>query len=590
MTLRRRLQACVALITLAFLGCVGTVAGATKSIKVPTDASVDIEIISWLEFVPPTGLMPVTISVRNHSASAGKWDVSGEDSDYLSGNMKSRFTVTAPPGGETNTSLLVPVMPNYDSSTRGYKNVRLTIAGPGLKMSSFGSVITSVSSSSSSSSPSKATTPFTVLSEGFDGRFGTPWKSAVNREWNGAVVRTSACPADWRGFSSIAHFYMLEGEWQTLSPPQREALMAWVAQGGLMVIAATSDNQALTLPESFEPDLRHGLGMVQRIAASDVVKELSSVARKGELALDKAVKSRVSPKDSLRSLIPPLRLNSTLIFIFILVFGVVVGPVNLFWLAKGSRRPRLFWTTPLISCIGTGVLIGVMILQDGFGGTGARVSLGLVLPQQKQMTVVQEQFSKTGILLGGAFELPPNEVAWITPVPEIREVSTSSRGKVTHTEKRSYTVSGDQFKDGWYTSRTGQSHLVNSQRLTRGGIEVGGGDSPFVISSLNTPLRTFFYQDAQQRVWTAKAVPVGQRTALKASTANALLEWKNKTVKTKMSNLMRARIDRCVPLPDGWFFAEAAEPARVALPTLGSIRWNEDRAFVGGLCVPAVQP
>jgi len=104
---------------------------------------------------------------------------------------------------------------------------------------------------------------------------------------------------------------------------------------------------------------------------------------------------------------PPLvgqvRLQSGLIFGFILIFALVVGPLNLFVFASGKNRPRLFWTTPLISLIGAGLLAALMIVQDGFGGTGARTTLAVLLPQDKKMAVIQEQVSRTGILLGQPF-------------------------------------------------------------------------------------------------------------------------------------------------------------------------------------------
>src|SRR5690606_21574539 len=61
------------------------------------------------------------------------------------------------------------------------------------------------------------------------------------------------------------------------------------------------------------------------------------------------------------------------LFIGVLVlFAIIVGPVNLFVFAKVGKRHRLFITTPIISLATSLLLVGLIILQDGFGGSGFR--------------------------------------------------------------------------------------------------------------------------------------------------------------------------------------------------------------------------
>ena len=79
-----------------------------------------------------------------------------------------------------------------------------------------------------------------------------------------------------------------------------------------------------------------------------------------------------------------ISLNAPLLIGFILVFAVLVGPVNLFWLADASRRHRLFWSTPLISVAASLLLVGVIALQDGFGGSGERVMATLLVPDEQE--------------------------------------------------------------------------------------------------------------------------------------------------------------------------------------------------------------
>ena len=94
----------------------------------------------------------------------------------------------------------------------------------------------------------------------------------------------------------------------------------------------------------------------------------------------------------------------------LVLFGILVGPVNLFVLAKSGRRHRLFITTPLISLGASLLLILLIIFQDGFGGRGMRRVLMEVRPDAGQNAAFlhQEQIARTGILTGTASPwIPP---------------------------------------------------------------------------------------------------------------------------------------------------------------------------------------
>ncbi|MDB6138963.1 MAG: hypothetical protein JWO94_2035, partial [Verrucomicrobiaceae bacterium] len=289
-----------------------------------------------------------------------------------------------------------------------------------------------------------------------------------------------------------------------------------------------------------------------------------------------------SASERLSALVAPLTLRGPLIFSFILVFGILVGPVNLFWFARGRNRPRLFWTTPLISFAGSAVLVVIMLMQDGTGGAGARVLLATTLPQQKQMVVLQEQFSKTGVLLNRAFELPEHDSTWLVPLPVIHTVASAYSGSGEREEKRSYELAGQRASGGWFASRAVQGQLLQSVRLNRGGIDLQEGASPTAISSLGTSLTRLYVMDRQKKMWTAENVATGQRITLSPVSREAFEAWLRSSVKTHMGGFLRAQVDAGIPAAGPWFFAEAAAPERIAVPTLNSIRWEHDRAYLIG--------
>lgn len=570
----------------------GPLMAAGKSQVIATDGSCTITIDSWLEHVPPTGWMPMTVKVTNNSDQPRTWVLSAIDNDYMSGEMRGTFAFGAPANGATSTPLLVPVMPDFNNS-RSYSNLRCNIDGPalqGVAMFYFSS-----SSSRSSGSTGKTLTAFLGVGEQFEQTYGAAWRRvgfSGSREFLGDVVDMRAAPTDWRGYSALAQLWITDSEWTGLSSAQRSALMSWVGQGGLVTVTAKEGTTSLPLPEGFPAwkgeVLEHGMGQVRLIAGSSGLEKnaYSILELERTRSVEKQATSQPAEAGRLASLLPPLKMNTTLIFAFILIFGIVVGPVNLFWFAAGNRRPRMFWTTPLISFIGAAVLVVVMILQDGFGGSGARVSLAVVLPEQKQIAVMQEQFAKTGILLSRTFDLPSDGSALITQLPNNQQTTNRFGVMNPRQDKRNLALTNSTAGGGWFASRALQSMLVQDTRMNRGGIEFVPGDKPAVINSLPTALKKLVIQDNEKRLWTASNVRTGERVALQPTDRKTVDGWIANDVVRQMGILIRDRIKLSMNESVSWFFAEAAEPAKLATPTLDSIRWDNDRAFVTGRLTP----
>lgn len=570
----------------------GPLMAAGNSQVIATDGSCTITIDSWLEHVPPTGWMPMTVKVTNNSDQPRTWVLSAIDNDYMSGEMRGTFAFGAPANGATSTPLLVPVMPDFNNS-RSYSNLRCNIDGPalqGVAMFYFSS-----SSSRSSGSTGKTLTAFLGVGEQFEQTYGAAWRRvgfSGSREFLGDVVDMRAAPTDWRGYSALAQLWITDSEWTGLSSAQRGALMSWVGQGGLVTVTAKEGTTGLPLPEGFPAwkgeVLEHGMGQVRLCAGSSGLEKnaYSILELERTRSIEKQAASQPAEASRLASLLPPLKMNTALIFTFILIFGIVVGPVNLFWFAAGNRRPRMFWTTPLISFIGAAVLVVVMILQDGFGGSGARVSLAVVLPEQKQIAVTQEQFAKTGILLSRTFDLPSDGSALITQLPNNQQTTNRFGVMNPRQDKRNLALTNSTAGGGWFASRALQSMLVQDTRMNRGGIEFIPGDKPAVINSLPTALKKLVVQDNEKQLWTASNVRTGERVALEPTDRKTVDGWIANDVVRQMGILLRDRIKLSMNESVSWFFAEAAEPPKLATPTLNSIRWDNDRAFVTGRLTP----
>jgi hypothetical protein len=247
----------------------------------------------------------------------------------------------------------------------------------------------------------------------------------------------------------------------------------------------------------------------------------------------------------------------------------MAGPVNVMVLAGKGRRSRMFWTTPLISLAATAFLLLLMFMRDGVGGAGARRVVGLLAPEQNTMAVVQEQFSRTGVLLGSSF--PIAEPSWLEPIDR-----RDWNDKFAEADGR--TRQGD-----WFRSRSDQAYLAMAVRPSRASLEVAGGaeDSPpSVLSRIEVPLDKIFVIDEDGRYWTTDTVGTGQKKPLQASDADAYNRW----YESLLADTGPVRRDLLEPLRNvrGHAYASSSEAGKVAVKTLPAIRWVDERAdFVG---------
>jgi hypothetical protein len=563
--------------------------------KIATDGSVDITVRRWQKQVPINGLVQLELEVKNGQGSAGSWTFRTESygSGYNQGSFNSHLTLSAGPGGTAKGTLFMhckPVLGNTDS--RYIRESRLFTTGPGVRQIPF--VLDAVDSSSSSSSNSGNAYQLVAISSAYAASHGQKWKSAFDIAIASGLRKQelpmNSCPTDWRGLTGYSQLWMLGSEWAPLSEIQKRALLGWVAVGGSLYVAGETVSvldaiqpgkgstrllglgrivhQAPSPPMVTQGSLLHGSKDLRELSTLALCQSTSSAGQGGVLGFS----------------LLKMTLPAGMIFSFILLFGILVGPVNLFFFAPAQRRPRLFWTTPLISLLGALLLIVIMLVKDGLGGTGVRVLLATVLPEQKQMAVLQHEFSQTGLLFDRNFTVPEQEQVWLLPQSgRPGDKKDDDSGYATGRQAMSYDLKAGVASGDWFRSRSEQTLLMHSLRMSRGTVSVKtSGAQPTLVSSLSTDLAEVYVRDAEGKLWYARQVLTGQRTALTAATPQQLKDWVEKKAVNQAGALVAQRVQTQVAEVEPWFFSLAQQPEKLALPTLGSLRWAEDRAILTG--------
>lgn len=580
----------VALLALALASSLPA-AGLSLRPRTEPGSGIDMRLESWLEICPPSGMVPVRIEVINRSGSAHSWEVSSHDG--MGGHtFTGTMGVSAEPGHTSHAMMYVPTRSGTDRSP-SYRNLNFSVHGHGLTSGFIGGLRSNGYSSGNSTEFIAMST--TLGSKGWSNlksRFDPSSSSTTSRrrstsELDGCEVAMADAPADWRGYSGLAQLWMSDGDWMSMGEASKAAMMEWVALGGKVMLMGADVSDArldqMKLPAGHGAERKHGLGSVKAwtwdgstLPMDDMVGAITGA---GNDSFRKQLGGYASAW-SLRKSVGELGLKHGLIFGFVAAFGILMGPINLFLLAPASRRHRLFVTVPLISLLGSAILVALMILQDGIGGNGARFTLALLMPEQKRMLLKQEQVSRTGVLLARAFKV--DEQSWMQPL-ELGEHEVYRRSQE---QNRQYTETPSDRSGDWFTSRAVQGQILMASRPTRAAFEFTPGSGttpPTIISSVEVPLTKLFVLDATRQVWTAEDVGQGEKKPLKASTKAEFDAWVKS--QTATAGPVLAASLRTLSSREGYAFAESSAGSKIALKSLDSIRWDTDRVLFAGPCL-----
>lgn len=588
----------------------------TQSVALVTDPTgkLSIEATGWLGLSPfcrpaSGGLVPIQIRVVNGGTRDAVVAVARSESRYIYGPgaiVTPRVSFRVPAGGTVVETVYVdPLAVSDGSGGTPTINLGARTAGPrtdvDLSVGWLGTV--SAASAAVPLSPDAPVAPQRVATS------PRVYSSAalrllrpVGEAWPSEAgvpegeIDLAAAPDDWRGFTALKEIVVADEDWTTLPSGQRRALLAWVGLGGLLEMvcddAAPERLDRLGLP-------RPGADGRRRVGAGEVM-----VVAPGEETWN-ALHGLGGPVAKTR---PPIRQSGadwrsvgfaraagfaarTLpfapILAFLAVFAIVAGPINVMFLAGQGRPSRIFWTTPAIALLATAVLLALMLLRDGVGGEGSRLTLCLLDPDRNTAHVLQQQVSRTGVLLGSSF--PVRETSWMRPEPAA-DVYDPNGWMRAAGARRTYTeAEGTRRVGDWFASRSDQAFTLQAVRASRGSLVVSGPpEAPEILSSVDAALSRVVVVDAEGQPWRCGALGPGERRALEPASAADLDELRRE-FGGELSPAIGLALERLLAAP-GHAWAEAAAPAGVAIASLDAIRWKRDQAWFVTPIAPGEAP
>ncbi len=326
------------------------------------------------------------------------------------------------------------------------------------------------------------------------------------------AARTELLPADWRLYTAF-DAVLVDGR-ATIGAEIQEALRRFAFAGGIVVIGGAERLPPGSLREIVARTsgvaLRHGLGFVVDVPFDTGD---TTVLRDRLAALPRSTMSGWPLPDALANEqpIPGVGQAPKLLFLtVILLFAVLVGPVN-FLLVRRWKRPLLVLATVPALGIGTTVaMLGIGFVRDGLGVRGVVVSWTWIDQQRHEGTAVAARTLFCG-LSPSAFALSPDSIVF-SP----RATHGSSQGR---RDRWALDTANGLLDGGALPSRQPTPLLASQQGTLRQRLRVrAAGDTLEVLADGGVaPVGDVVLCDLDGAVWVGAAPTLRRATEQLAS-------------------------------------------------------------------------
>lgn len=201
------------------------------------------------------------------------------------------------------------------------------------------------------------------------------------------------------------------------------------------------------------------------------------------------------------------------LFVVMLAFVILIGPVNLLFLGRIKRRLWMFWTVPLVSFVTCATVFGYMILAEGWAGHLRTTSLTILdEASHRAATVGWTAFYSPLTPRGGLHFSPDTELT-------LHAGGDSRHGVSTGSECRLDWTADQHLVSGWVSPRVPAHFLVrkNEVRRERVALRRGPNGKLAIVNGLGTTIAKFWYKDERGAVLATTNVAAGAEAILDAA-------------------------------------------------------------------------
>jgi hypothetical protein len=204
------------------------------------------------------------------------------------------------------------------------------------------------------------------------------------------------------------------------------------------------------------------------------------------------------------------------LFTLMLVFVIIIGPVNLIWLARRKRKIWMLWTVPLIALVTCLAIASFSLFGEGWSATTRTESL----------TLLDETAHRATTIGWAAFYSPitPSDGLHFSYDTELDTQMQYLWGGGRGGRGNTVDWTNDQhLASGWVLARVPAFFKLRKSetRRERLSIRQEANGTTTLVNGLGAPITDVWWADGSGKIHSAANVPAGAQAALKPTGAQA---------------------------------------------------------------------
>lgn len=208
------------------------------------------------------------------------------------------------------------------------------------------------------------------------------------------------------------------------------------------------------------------------------------------------------------------------LFVLMLLFVIVIGPVNLLWLARRRRMIWMLWTVPLLSLLTCLAVAGFAVFSEGLSATA----------RTESFTILDEAAHRATTIAWTAFYAPitPSDGLHFSYDTELLPQLIYYRN-YGRSERALDWTSDQHLVTDWMTARVPAYFKLRKSELRRERLslrqEANGARS--VVNGLGAAIEQLWWADETGKIHTAAKIAAGAAAILELTTLQAADEADN---------------------------------------------------------------
>ena len=361
----------------------------------------------------------------------------------------------------------------------------------------------------------------------------------------------SSWSTSWIGFSRYDGVIVTVDDIQMMPPDVQAALWHYVECGGaLFVLGGRELPKSWRLEESlkskFSTDAAeiavYNVGFGQCIVSPEMnTKDLDRdqwhliVGSWLQTAIPWRWEGETEQSNTIFPVVSGLGIPVRGLFFLMLLFAVVIGPVNLIVLSRKKRRIYMLWTTPVISAITCLAVFLYATFAEGWNRHARTEGLTILDERDHRATTIGWTAFYSGLTPGDGLHF--GYETELTPLADSMNTNLARTVDWTHDQ---------HLANGWVAPRVPAHFMVRKSEIRRERITVRRGDDTrlTIVNGLGADIGQLWLADRDGTTYSATNIPAGAEATLTTAEKADMSEPDEKFLFEAWAPLMNQELDK----------------------------------------------